>query len=98
MPTIVSTVYTDCTQQLTGSAVRFIKNVTDTNGTGVLIWDVNNGVLPDYPALYLDVFANGVRKEFGTEYTIARNTAPGQSTINITVPIAGVYYNIIMYG
>jgi hypothetical protein len=98
MPTIVSTVYADCTNTVgTGSSSRLVKNVYDATGTGVLIWDLNNGVLPDYPQYNLEVYANGVRKEYGAEFTITRNTAPGQSTVTILSPLPAVYYTIIMF-
>ena len=96
MPVLIEITYkTDGFTNVSGS--RLVKNMQDVTGTGELIWDLNSGVLPDYPANDLEVYANGVRKEYAAEFTILRNTAPGQSKVIITNPLAGVYYNIIMH-
>ena len=100
MPTIVSTTYTDLsTGSTVSTAKRLVKTVFDATGTGLLIWDLNDGVLPDYPAYNMEVYANGLRKEYTSEFTIIRNTAPGQSTvvINPSIVLSEVYYVIIVY-
>lgn len=73
----------------------FIQRFNDVSGTGTLVWTQNNGQLPVDLDKDVDVFQNGVRLEFGTNFTVTRNSGVNQSTFQITYPVVGYTYIIL---
>ncbi len=97
MPTILSTEYVEC-GVITTPVTRKIKSVYDAAGTGILVWDLDNGDLPDNIAEYFEVYANGKRLDYPAEFTVQEFNTATTSTITVVYPVAGVYYTMIKYG
>lgn len=97
MPTIISDEFYDCGSTIESLTVRKIKTVYDSAGSGVLIWDIDNGVLPSDMVNYFEVFQNGKRLDYLQEYTKQNFVTPTTSTITIVFPVPQAYYTLIKY-
>jgi len=97
MPTILSTEYFEC-GVITTPVTRKIKSVYDAAGTGILVWDLDNGDLPSNVAEYFEVYANGKRLDYPDEFTVQEFVTPTTSTITILSPFPMAYYTMIKYG
>jgi hypothetical protein len=96
MPTILSTEYFEC-GVITTPVTRKIKSVYDSTGTGILVWDLDNGDLPDNIAEYFEVYANGKRLDYPAEFTVQEFATATTSTVTILSPIPMTYYTMIKY-
>ena len=96
MPTILSTEYVEC-GVITTPVTRKIKSVYDAAGTGILVWDLDNGDLPNNIAEYFEVYANGKRLDYPAEFTVQEFSTPVTSTITILNPMPMAYYTLIKY-
>ena len=98
MPTIISSEYYDCGTTTGGSlAVRKIQTVYDDSGTGILTWTLDSGALPLDMLNNFEVYQNGKRLDYLSEYTKQDFVTPTTSTITILYPIAQTYYTLIKY-
>lgn len=76
---------------------RIVQYVHDSGGTGILYWTSNSGNLPSNLSSGFEVYSNGQRLEYLSQYTVTANSGPGQSTITITYPVPDQYYTLIAY-
>lgn len=98
MPTIISSEYYDCGTTTGGSlAVRKIQTVYDDNGTGILTWTLDSGALPLDMLNNFEVYQNGKRLDYLSEYTKQDFVTPTTSTITILYPVPQTYYTLIKY-
>ena len=97
MPTLLSDEFYDCGSVIESLAVRKIKTVYDTTGSGVLIWDLDGGALPSDMLNYFEVYQNGKRLDYPEEYTKQDFVTSTTSTITILFPIPQGYYTLIKY-
>lgn len=77
---------------------RYVKNVYDEAGTGIITWSVSNdGPIDTNVFTKFEVYANGKRLEYPAEYTVQRFETDLTHKITILSPVPMMYYTLISY-